>query len=281
LPAVAEQNLYYYPALSPDESRLAVTLFSTQGTSNIWIFDLKRGTKSRLTFGAGMQIQALWSRDGRTLYYVADTKGARHIYARAADGSGSEQTILETEGEGEIFPNLSADGRYLVYVRQVPSGPRSIWGLPLFGERKPFPIVQTPAKFDSRNPAVSPAGKWMAYESNESGWAQVYITAFPGGGAKWQVSTNGGVDPRWRGDGKELYFLDPSDDLIAVDVDTSSGVPSLGVPHVLMQAIGVQRQFGSYVVTADGKRFLINSSNTKEESEPLTLVTNWTAELKR
>jgi Tol biopolymer transport system component len=281
LPAVAEQNLYYYPALSPDESRLAVTLFSTQGTSNIWIFDLKRGTKSRLTFGAGMQIQALWSRDGRTLYYVADTKGTRHIYARAADGSGSEQTILETEGEGEIFPNLSADGRYLVYVRQVPSGPRSIWGLPLFGERKPFPIVQTPAKFDSRNPAVSPAGKWMAYESNESGWAQVYITAFPGGGAKWQVSTNGGVDPRWRGDGKELYFLDPSDDLIAVDVDTSSGVPSLGVPHVLMQAIGVQRQFGSYVVTADGKRFLINSSNTKEESEPLTLVTNWTAELKR
>jgi eukaryotic-like serine/threonine-protein kinase len=279
--AVAEQDRYYYPALSPDEDRLAVSLFNgTQGTANIWILDLKRGTKSRLTFDAGMQLQALWSRDGRTLYYVADTKGARHIYARAADGSGTEQTILETPGAVETLPSLSPDGHYLACARLLlGGGPRSIWGLPLFGDRKPFPIVQT--SFDSRNPAVSPAGKWMAYESNESGWAQIYLTAFPGGGAKWQVSIKGGVDPRWRGDGRELFFLDPSDNLVAVDVDTSSGVPRLGVPHVLMQAVGVQRQVGSYVVTADGKKFLINSGSSKQGSEPLTLVTNWTAELKK
>jgi eukaryotic-like serine/threonine-protein kinase len=278
---VAEQDRYYYPALSPDENRLAVSLFNgTEGTANIWILDLKRGTKSRLTFGGGMQLQSLWSRDGKTLYYVADTKGARHIYARAADGSGSEQTILETPGAVEVLPSLSPDGHYLVCARLLLSGgSRSIWGVPLFGDRKPFLIVQT--SFDSRNPAVSPAGKWMAYESNESGWAQIYLTAFPGGGAKWQVSTKGGVDPRWRGDGKELFFLDPSDNLVAVDVDTSSGVPRLGVPHVLMQAIGVQRQVGSYVVTSDGKKFLINSATTKQGGEPLTLVTNWTAELKK
>jgi len=121
----------------------------------------------------------------------------------------------------------------------------------------------------------------MAYHSNESGRQEVYVTGFPGGGAKWQVSTNGGVDARWRGDGKELYFLDPSDNLMAVDVDTSGTAPRLGVPHALFQAIGVQRQVGTYVVTPDGKKFLVNSGSTKQGSEPLTLVTNWTAELKK
>jgi hypothetical protein len=107
------------------------------------------------------------------------------------------------------------------------------------------------------------------------------LTTFPGGGARWQVSTNGGVDVRWRGDGKELFFLDPSDNLMAVDVDTSTGTPSLGVPHPLFQVMGVQRQVGTYVVTKDGKKFLVNSGNTKQGTDPLTLVTNWTADLKK
>jgi len=277
--SVAQQERYYYPALSPEESRLAVSLFNgTQGTANIWILDLKRGTKSRLTFDSGMQLQSLWSRDGKTLFYVADTKGSRHIYAKAADGRGTEQTILETPGVTETLPNLSPDGRYLTYVRQVPSRPRGIWALPLFGDRKPFAIIESQS--DNSSPAISPSGKWLAYESNGSGWREIYITAFPGGGAKWQVSAKGGVEPKWRGDGKELYFLDPSDNLVAVDADTAAGVPRLGVPHVLMQAIGVQRQVGSYVVAADGKKFLINSG-TNQHSEPETLLTNWTAKVRK
>ena len=281
--AITQQERYYYPALSPDGNFLAVSLFNgTQGVTNLWVFDLKRGTKSRLTFNTGIQIGALWSRDGKTLYYAGDIKGIRHIYSKAADGSGSEQTILETPGISELPYSLSPDGRSLVYTRQVADQAKKntdIWVLPLTGDRKPFPIVETP--FEDMNPAVSPAGKWMAYQNNESGHSEVYMTPFPGGGARWQVSTNGGVDPRWRGDGKELYYLDLTDNLMAVDVDGSGAAPRLGAPHALFQASGVQRQVGTYVVTADGKKFLINSGSTKQGTEPLTLVTNWTAEVKK
>jgi Tol biopolymer transport system component len=281
---IAQQEPYYYPALSPDESRVAVSLFNgSQGTANIWILDTKRGTKSRLTFGSGTQLGSQWSRDGKTIYYTSDTKGGRHIFARAADGSGSEQVLLNSpEASSEFLNSASLDGKYLVYARQLANDPHKnsdIWALPLFGDRKPFPIVQTP--FDDLNATVSPDGKWMAYHNNESGRNEVYITAFPGAGAKWQVSSNGGADARWRGDSKELFFLDPSDNLMAVDVDGSGDTPRLGVPHALFQAIGVQRQVGTYVPTSDGKRFLVNSGSTKPGSEPLTLVTNWTAELKK
>jgi len=281
--AIAEHERYYYPAISPDGDRVAVSLFDgTQGIANIWIMDMKRGTKSRLTFANGFQLGSMWSRDGKTLYYAADAKGSRHIYERAADGSGSEQTVLESPAMREFPYSLSADGNTLVYTRREMDDPHKrseIWALPLKGDRKPFPIVQT--AFDCLIPTVSPSGKLMAYHSNESGRQEVYVTGFPGGGAKWQVSTNGGVDARWRGDGKELYFLDPSDNLMAVDVDTSGTAPRLGVPHALFQAIGVQRQVGTYVVTPDGKKFLVNTGSTKQGSEPLTLVTNWTAELKK
>jgi eukaryotic-like serine/threonine-protein kinase len=280
---VAEQERYYYPALSPDNNLLAVSFFNgSLGIADVWILDLKRGTKSRLTFGPGTQLSTLWSVDGKTVYYASNAKGANHIYSKPTDGSGSEQTVLENPELSEVPVSMSPDGHYLVYTRRIlsdPTGNIDIWALPLVGDRKPFPIVQTP--FSDLNPRVSPAGKWMAYQNNESGRGEVYLTPFPGGGARWQVSTNGGVDAAWRRDGKELYFLDPSDNLMAVDVDTSGGAPRLGVPHALFQAMGVQRQVGSYVVSADGKKFLINSGSTKQGSEPLTLVTNWTAELKK
>ncbi|HYM76434.1 MAG TPA: protein kinase [Candidatus Dormibacteraeota bacterium] len=281
--ALAQQERYYYPALSPDDSRVAVSLFNgTQGTADLWILDLTRGTKSRLTFGPGTQISATWSRDGKTLYYSSNAKGANHIYSKPADGSGSEQAVLDTPDASEVPICVSPDGRYLVYDRRMLNDPKSnvdILALPLTGGGKPFPVVQTP--FDDANPDVSPSGKWMTYQNNESGRNEIYVTPFPGGGPRWQVSTSGGVDPKWRGDGKELYFLDLSDNLMAVDVSESGTAPRLGVPHALFQAIGVQRQVGTYVVTKDGKKFLINSGSAKQGSEPLTLVTNWTAELKK
>ena len=111
----------------------------------------------------------------------------------------------------------------------------------------------------------------MAYTSNESGRNEIYITAFPGGGAKWQVSKDGGTSPKWRGDTKEIFFLDGSDNIVAVDVSASGSAVDLGVPHVLFQAIGIQRDYGPFDVSTDGKKFLVNSGNLKGGS-PLTLV---------
>ena len=284
---VAQQERYYYPNLSPDNTRVAVSLFNgTQGIADIWILDLQRGAKSRLTFGPGTQLSALFSRDGKTVYYSSNVKGVNHIYSRAADGGGSEQIILDDPDNSTIPYSFSPDGNFLVYTRRMVSDSQAnvdLWVLPISSDGKaggkPFPIVQTP--FDDLNPEVSPAGKFMTYQNIESGRNEIYLTAFPSGGARWQVSTGGGVDARWRGDGKEIFFLDPADNLMAVDVDTTSGSPRLGVPHSLFQVMGVQRQLGTYVVTKDGKKFLINSGSTKQGTDPLTLVTNWTADLKK
>ncbi|HET9305482.1 MAG TPA: protein kinase [Candidatus Sulfotelmatobacter sp.] len=280
---VAEQERYYYPSLSRDNKMLAVSLFNgAQGTADVWVLDLQRGTKSRLTFGTGTQISSTWSADGKTVFYSSNTGGATHIFGKAADGSGSERTVLASPEASEVPYSASADGKYLVYSRRLlndAKGNVDIWVLPLAEGGKPFAIVQTP--FSDVGPSISPSGKWMAYQNNESGRTEVYLTPFPAGGARWQVSTSGGADAAWRADGKELFFLDPSDAMMAVDVDTPGSTPKLGAPHVLFQATGVQRQVGSFVVSADGKKFLVNSGSMKQGSEPLTLVTNWTADLKK
>jgi len=281
LGAVAAPDRYFFPSLSPDGTRLAVNLYNgTQGTEAIWIFDLVRGTRTRLTFGASNQVAPAWSPDGKTIFYHSGAQGGIHLYSKAADGSGADQGLTSTKDAEEAFPSASPDGRYLVYSRRSTNPPGTdLWALPLFGDRTPLPIVQT--AFVKTGPAVSPDGKWLAYSTNESGRNEVYITAFPGGGAKWQVSTSGGSAAHWRRDGKELFFLDSTDKIVAVDVNLFGKAPQLGVPHTLFQAGAIQRQNGPFDVTADGKKFLMNIGNLKEGSDPLTLVLNWPAELKK
>jgi Tol biopolymer transport system component len=289
---VAQASRYIGPALSPDGTRFAVSIFvGNQGISDIWVFDLARATRTRLTFSNDAAVNsnvdwAAWTPDSKTIFYNGVSNGIFRIYAKPADGSGTERLVLESADATGYPSSISPDGRYLVYIRRLnekESGSH-IWALPLSsdgkpGEEKSFPIVQDP--FDERAPTVSPDGKWLAYQSNESGRPEIYITAFPGGGAKWQVSSNGGTMPKWRLEGKELFFADPQDNIVAVDVNTAGNAVKLGAPHTLFQAVGIQRDFGPYDVTADGKKFLINSGDLKEGSDPLTMVQNWTAELKK
>lgn len=280
--SAAQPDRYLFPTLSPDGTRLASMIFTgTQGNEDVWVFDLTRGTSTRLTFAGSARGFPVWSADGKTVFYASNPKGTSHMYSKAADGSGPERLVLETEETVELPASASSDGRYLVYIkRDIKSEPTYvIWALPLFGDGKPFPVVQN--NFESQFPVLSPDGKWMAYQSNDSGRREIYITAFPTGGAKWQVSSNGGTWPRWRRDGKELFFLDPSDKIVSVDVNTSGGAVHLGIPHDLFQTVGIQRDFGPFDVTADGKKFLLNSGNLKEGTDPFTLVQNWPAELKK
>jgi eukaryotic-like serine/threonine-protein kinase len=280
--SVAQPDHYLWPALSPDGKRLAVAIFSgVQGTADLWIFNLADGIRTRLTFGPGFQRFPVWSPDGKTIFYASSKGGGpTHIYAKAADGSGSERVVLETKNASEYPTSFSSDGRYLVYVNRLLSGTQTssgVWALPLFGDSKPFPIVQ--GAFDNFDSAVSPDGKWLAYQSIESGRMEIYITAFPGGGAKWQVSTTGGASAKWRSDGKELFFLEQTGNLMAVDVNTSASTVGFGNPHSLFHA--EPNPNGPYNVSLDGKKFLINGWDRKEESEAATLVLNWPAELKK
>ena len=279
--AFAELEAYVDPAISPDGKRLAVGMLNSQGGGDVWIFDLLRSIKTRLTFGPAIQRYPKWSPDGKRIFYGSNGKGGFHIYSKAADGSGPEQVVMEGD-EAFAFPeSVSPDQHYLAYIRLSPDRKTGtdIWALPLTGERKPFPVVQS--AFDDREAEISPDGRWMAYSNNESGRSEVYVTAFPGGGAKWQASSNGGEVPKWRRDGKELFFLDLTGNLTAVDVNPDANAVRLGTPHALFRAAGVRAATGPYAVTADGKKFLINSGAVKEENGPLTLVQNWAAEVKK
>jgi Tol biopolymer transport system component len=278
--SLGDVDRFFDPAISRDGARVAVALFNSQGTPDIWIFDLRRNTKTRLTFGPASQRYPAWTPDGKTVYFGSNAKGGTHIYAKPADGSGPEQTIME-EDSIDYPDDVSPDQKYLVYRRLAADGTpgTAMWALPLMGsERKPFPVVSS--AFTTLHAVLSPEGKWMSYESNESGRFEIYVTSFPGGGAKWQVSTSGGSFAKWRRDGREMFFLDPADNLMAVDVNPSSPTIQLGTPHALFRVFGIQDTLGPYDVTADGKKFLINSGDVKEENQPLTMVQNWTVALK-
>ena len=277
------QEAYLNPAISPDGTRVAVVITaSAGGDGDIWIFDLVRGTKTRLTFGPGRTRNPLWTPDGQSIIFAANRKGQFDIYRKKADNSGPEEVVLEGAA-GKVPFSISHDGRYLAYELNDASAKTQsdLWALPLFGDRKPFPIVQT--EFPDYGPAISPDGKWLAYFSNPSGRFEVFVTSFPGGGAKSQVSTSGGVVPHWRNDSRELYFVGQDQHLMAVDV-TSSGVAiQLGTPQAVIAASvgGGRGPIGPYD-TVDGKRFLVNGvSGRTEGGDPFTFITNWTGLLKK
>ena len=279
--SVGEAGPFITPAISPDGKRVAVTLADSANT-DIWIYDLARATKTRLTFDPSSEGGAAWSPDGHRVFYQSNRKGpANHLYSKAADGSGDTEILLETPGVNEFLPSVSSDGRFLVYMRADPTTKtgNDIWAVPLSGDRKPFPIVQT--NFNDVTPAVSPDSKWLAYANNETGHLEVYVTPFPGGGSKWQASTSGAANPRWRRDGKELFYVSGDNRIMAVSVSVQGNSITLGVPQPLFQTTAVGGPLGPYDLTGDGKKFLVNSEGAPNAGAPLVLVQNWLAGMKK
>ncbi len=269
---------YYDTMLSPNGDRLALLMGDPQsGKSNIWIRDLARGTTTRFTFGANDDANAVWSPDGKTIVFSSNRGNDFQLFQKSASGVGAETKLLETD-ERKFPHEWSRDGRYITFQSRSKKTGWDVWVLPTFGDRKPFPVVQTP--FAETRASFSPDGRWLAYQSNESGRAEVYVQAFPDpAGGRWQISPSGGTEPVWRADGKELFYLGPDLKLMSVPIPGGESLQP-GAPVALfpahVQAITVRNH---YLATADGQRFLFLSPPGREAMSPTTVVLNWNAGL--
>ncbi|MGH9659070.1 MAG: hypothetical protein ACRD96_11040, partial [Bryobacteraceae bacterium] len=263
--------------LSPDGKRLASSRFISVGgrTSDIWIHELARGgTETRFTFHPSRQYSPVWSPDGSRVVFSSDRRGGRlNLFQKDSNGVGQDQPLPDSPNF-QVATDWSADGRWLVYSETTPKTKSDIWLLPMTGEKKPVVFLQT--EFNELQGQLSADGRWMAYASDESGQYEVYVRPFPSGAGKWRISTGGGAQPRWRRDGKELFYLAADRRLMAVPV--KSGFEA-GLPEPLFTVLappGSSLQVAFlYDVAADGKRFLVSGVPGETTESPLTVVVNW------
>jgi len=271
---VADLAAYDNLALAPDAKRVAFSLTDTDsGTSDIWIQDLARGVRSRLTFGPFRQISPIWSPDGQQVAYAVSSLHD-DLFIRPANG-GKDEELLRSEQDKEAT-DWSRDGRYIVYnqLDTTPSSRAGVWILPLADRTKPHPFVDTEAKEEYGR--LSPDGHWMLYTSDESGREEIYVAPFPGPGGKWQVSLAGGTRGWWVGGGAEIVFLAPDRTLMSMAVRTTGSSFEADTSRPLFRAL----LSGSIAVTSDGQRFLMGMRPEDDQTPPLTLVTNWAGALK-
>jgi serine/threonine protein kinase/Tol biopolymer transport system component len=273
------------PELSPDDNRVAVEVGGGGNPNDIWLLDIARGIPYRLTSDPANERFPRWAPDGtRVLYQSDQIGGIYNLFQKPSSGAGSEEVVFQDAARKYPY-DWSVDGKFLVYISFGSSAGATadIWVLPVTGTRKPFPFLTT--KFQETHARIAPDVRWVAYVSDESGMDEVYVSSFPAAGGKVRVSTRGGVQPRWRGDGKELFYLSSDRKLIAVPVKDGS-VPDGGVATALFDVHFVPRgsrepwAFYQYDVTGDGQRFLINVP-PERATIPITVVLNWTAGLKK
>lgn len=273
--AVGSPGEYFLPRLSPDGQRLAVDIIdSRDGANDIWINDLARATFTRFTFTPGLENGSVWSPDGRRIVYAHDKDGPPHLFLKALGDPGQGEVLLPPGSAPQQPLDWSPDGKFLIYRAIFPQTRADLLILPMTGERKPFPFVQTP--FGESEARFSPDGKWVAYVTDESGRLEVYVQRFQGGGERYQISNAGGRSPRWRRDGRELLYLAADQKLMAVAVKVGDNFEA-GTPMALFS---VQARNAEFDITPDGQRFLVNTI-AGTPSRPLTVATNWMANLKQ
>jgi serine/threonine-protein kinase len=266
--------------LSPDGTRAAIQ--SADEDNDIWVWDFGRSTLTRLTFAPELEYDPLWSPDGRRIVFQRGGT-SQGLFSRAADGTGQEERLAT--GNGNMLPaSFSPDGKHLLVTSYAgPSGTSpDIELLTIDGNKIVTPLIHT--MFSEQRADLSPDGKWIAYQSNESGQFQVYVQPFPRlSDGRWQVSTSGGIDPVWSRAGGELFYLDGSGALVTVPVHTqptfAAGTATKLFDAPYFEVSGTRR----YDVSADGQRFLFvkDPNDTSGASHSFVLVQNWLDELKR
>lgn len=257
----------FAPEVSPDGRRVA-TMRGPVGSSDIWVQEGIRD--SRFTFDPADDRYPLWSPDGARVAFASNRTGVYDLYEKAADGSGDEHVLLQS-GELKRPNSWSPDGRFILYWSARNNGDLML--LPLGGDRKPYPFLSTP--FNEQQGVFSPDGKWVAYQSDESGHFEIYVRPFPGPGGQAQISAGGGHSPRWRADGRELYYLSPGLKLMAAKVAAQGATFQAMTPESLFQThITQATNKQEYDVARDG-RFLILTDLPDTSAEPIHLLLNW------
>jgi Tol biopolymer transport system component len=279
-------DMYNEIELSPDGKKAAVTVGNPMGV--IWIYDLERSTRTRFTFGNDDTDSPVWSHDGKQIAYLAAEPGGKRydVMVKAADGSGEAKLLMPVDiaagGAQQGLWDWSPDGRYLLYASGTwgTGSGMHIWALPLSGGK---PLAYAAGAGDQSFAQFSPDGRWVAYQSTEAGVVEIYVAPFPWTGAKWQLSSSNGIVPRWSRDGKEVVFQAlGSNETFAAQLDGHGSSIAVGEIRVLFEATDLSPNTAArqYDVTRDGQRFLeITTGDTGRL--PLTIIQNWTAELKK
>src|SRR3989454_716091 len=276
-PAAAPARAYMFPRISPDGRRVALGV--TEHETQLWLYDLSREALTRFTFEGIVNLNAVWTTDDKRIAFQSSKEGPPDIYWQRADGSGGPERVTTSE-----YPHApmswAPDGQLLAFIEVNPSTQRDIWVLRM-SDRKAQPFLRT--RFDESVPRFSPDGRWLAYISNESGRYEIYVQPYPGPGGKWQISTEGGTEPTWNHNGRELFYRS-GDRMMAVDIATqpsfAAGKPRMlfAGPYELSPATSP-----NYDVSPDGQRFLMLKPSEQEAAAPtqINVVLNWFEELKR
>jgi serine/threonine-protein kinase len=275
LPAPA--RAYLSPRLSPDGRRLAVGIAGAN--PGVWLYDLARGTSTRLTETAILSFP-IWTPDGKRSTFTLTREGSLNLYWMPADGSGVPERLTTSENS-QWLGSWSPDGQVLAFSEQDATNGWDIWVLNLKDDRKQQPFLRTP--FNEGAPEFSPDGRWLAYQSDESGRAETYVRPFPGPGGKSQISTEGGTEPVWARNGRELFYRN-GDKMMAAGVEfkptfTAARPKLLFEGHYVPSAPSF---LANYDVSPDGQRFLmVKGSEQESVATQVNVVLNWSDELRR
>ena len=277
-PLAAPAHSYLQPRISPDGQRIATGIGEQE--RQVWVYDLARGTLTRSTFQGSNNLVPFWTPDGKRFAFTSNKEGQRNLFWQLADGSGGLERLTTSESV-QIPGSWSPDGQVLAFSEVNATTGYDIWTLRL-SDRKVQPFLQT--QFNEAAPQFSPDGHWLAYTSDESGRKEIYVQPYPGPGGKWQISTEGGVEPLWNRNGRELFYRSDKK-MMAVEIATKPGF-SAGTPKMLFEGQYVSLPTIStpnYDVSPDGQRFLMLKPVEQAQTAPtqINVVLNWFEELKQ